>query len=188
MKNYNFKLVYKKHNKKSWILPSVIWSLLIGLVITMIFGYFLGYRIFTVLGYSSEPDIHYGSIVVDFKVPFDELKVGDYVTWTRGGKTYVTHQIIEIASKDYIVTSQTDYFAEPGETVNPDDPIKYENIQGKVILSVPYVGDIIYGIRNMVVVNGQLNILGLMTIVLVITAYYFFKRLLYVETYTLKEY
>lgn len=188
MKNYNFKLIYKKHKNISWILPSIIWSLLIGFIIMIIFGYFLGYRVYTVLGGSSEPDIHYGSIVIDLKVPYKELKVGDYVTWSRRGNAYVTHKIIEINSKDNIVTSQTDYFAEPGQTVSPDAPVTYEQIQGKVIYTIPLVGRILYSFKNMIFTNFGINVLGIMTIVLILATYYFFKRLLYVETYTLKEY
>lgn len=187
MKNYNFKLIYKKHNKTSWILPAIFWSLLFGLFISLISGYFLGYRVFTVLGYSSEPDIHYGSVVIDFKVPFDELKVGDYVTWTRSGNAFVTHKIIEIQSPDYIVTSQTDIFSD--EPVNPDSPITYKQIQGKVMLSVPKLGSLIYSVRGLILSsNGGINVLGLMTIVLIFATIYFFKRLLYVETFILKEY
>ena len=120
-------------------------------------------------------------------MPYDELKVGDYVTWSRTGKSFVTHKIIEISSPDYIVTSQTDYFSD-GKEVTPDAPITYDNIQGKVIFSIPLVGEIIMGIRNLIFSNYQINILGLMTIVLVIATCYFFKRLLYIETFTLKEY
>jgi len=188
MKNYNFRLIYKKNKCIDWVVPSLIWSLLIGFLVMIVAGYFLGYRVYSVLGKSSEPDIHLGSIVVDFKVPFEELKVGDYVTWSRNGKTFVTHKIIEITSKDYIVTSQTDYYADEGETVNPDSPIKYENIYGKVIFTVPEVGNIFLSLKNSIINKNGINILGIMTIVLVITAYYLFKRLLYVETFTLKEY
>lgn len=187
MKNYNFKLIYKKHKKTDWVLPAIFWSLLIGLVITIIFGYFLGFRVYTVLGHSSEPDIHYGSIVVDFKVPYDELKVGDYVTWSRTGKSFVTHRIKEITSPDYIVTTQTDYYSN-GEPVDPDAPIKYENIQGKVIFSIPLVGRVIYALRGLILSNSGINVLGIMTLVLVISAYYLFKRLIHKETITLKEY
>lgn len=188
MKNYNFRLIYKKHTNISWIIPSIIWSLIIGFVVMLISGYFLGYNVYSVMGASSEPDIHYGSIVIDLKVPFDELKVGDYVTWTRTGNSFVTHRIIEIRDKDYIVTSQTDYFHDEGEVPNPDSPITYDNIKGKVIATIPELGNIFVSFKSMIKNSNGINILGLMTLTLVFTTYYLFKRVLYVETYTLKEY
>ena len=187
MKNYNFKLIYKKGNKKLRIAKTILLSLVFGLIVALIAGYFLGYRVYTVLGKSSEPDIHYGSIVIDFKVPFKELKVGDYVTWSRGGNVYVTHKIIDINyEKDVIVTSQTDYYAKEGETVNPDAPISYKQVYGKVVGTIPYIGLILLSLKNLILVSNQINILGILTIMLVFTTYYLFKKLLYNETYTLK--
>ena len=114
--------------------------------------------------------------------------MGDYVTWSRGGKVFVTHKIIEIQNENYIVTSQTDYFADEGEIVNPDAPITYKNIYGKVIFSIPLLGDIFLGIKNLILINNSINIIGLLNIVLTVVTYYLFKKLLHVETYILKGY
>lgn len=188
-KNYNFNLVYKKYNKTSVIISALIKGLVFGLLIMLLAGYLMGYRVFSVLGYSSEPNIHYGSIVIDYKVPFKELKVGDYITWSRSGRTYVTHQIIEIDyDNNSITTSQTDHFVEEGETVTPDAPITYEQCKGKVIATIPEVGNILLSFKNLVLKNNTINILGLMTLTLIFTSYYLFKGLIRKETYTIKEY
>ena len=185
MKNYNFQLVYKKYNKKNEFIKMIILSIVFAIALTLVAGYFVGYRVYIVQGRSSEPAIHYGSIVIDYKVPLEELKVGDYVTFSYTGKSFVTHQIIEIDhSKDYILTSQTTYY-NPDAT--PDSPIKYENVYGKVMFSIPYVGQIFNAVRGLVLTSyNKINILGIMTLVLTITAYFIFKKLIKTETYILK--
>lgn len=186
MKNYNFKLVYKKNNNKQFLIRSLISSFVFALIIMLISGYFLGYRVFSVLGRSSEPDIHYGSIVVDYKVPLKDLKVGDYVTWSRSGNTFVTHKIISIDyDNDVIITSQTDYYSN-GKPVNPDAPIKYKNIQGKVVLTIPYVGSIFLAFKNLVIYNNRINIIGIILVLLTFLTYYLFKRALHVDTFYLR--
>ena len=187
-KNYNFGLIYKKHDKTKVIISSIIKGLIFGLIAMLVAGFLMGYRVYSVMGWSSEPDIHFGSIVIDYKVPYKELKVGDYITWSRTGNTYVTHKIIEIDySRDYIVTSQTEYGRED-EEVDPDKPITYKNVYGKVVATIPEVGNILVNIRGLIFNNRTLNILGIMTILLTGTAIYLFGSLVKKDYYTLKEY
>ena len=188
MKNYDFMLIYKKYNKKTEIIKSLLFALIFAILITLISGYFMGYRVFSVLGRSSEPDIHYGSIVIDYKVPFEEIKVGDYVTWTRTGNGFVTHKVISIdVEKREVTTSQTDYGA--SGPVNPDAPVSYdENVVGKVIFTIPKLGSIFLDFKNMIITNKAINVLGIMTLVLSIYSYYLFKGLVTTKTFYLREY
>ena len=186
-KNYNFGLVYQKFSKKKLIISSLIKSLIFVFIAMLLVGYFLGYRIYNVMGYSSEPDIHYGSVVVDYKVPFKELKVGDYITWSRTGNSFVTHVIIEIDyENNSITTSQTNHFDDDG-IVSPDTPIKYENVYGKVIFTIPKLGSVFVGIKNLILTGRSINILGIMTIVLTITAIQLFGSFIKKEYYIIKE-
>lgn len=189
MGNNNFKLIYKKYSKKKVVIKSLLGAILFGLVITIFAGFLMGYRVYSVMGHSSEPDIHYGSIVIDYKVPFEELKVGDYITWSRSGKSFVTHKIIAINEQEKkVTTSQTDYFLKPGDNpVTPDAPVGQKEIQGKVIATIPEVGNILMTFKNLIINNGRLNLLGVMGIVLTIASIYFFSKFLYVKTFYLKE-
>lgn len=188
-KNYNFNLIFKKYNKTELIFKLLIKAVVFGLFVMLLTGYFMGYRVFTVLGWSSEPDIHYGSVVIDYKVPFEELKVGDYVTWSRNGAMNVTHIIISIdKANKTVTTSQTSYGREEGEEVSPDAPVTYDQIKGKVIATIPELGNIMLSLKNLVLYRGGINILGVMSIVLSISAYYIFKGLINKETFILREY
>lgn len=180
MENFNFGLIYKKYSKTKTIISSLAWSLLLGLIITIFVSYLMGYRVYSVLGHSSEPNIHYGSIVIDYKIPFEDLKVGDYVTWSLTGKSFVTHRIIAIDEENQtITTSQTDYYANiyGDGTVTPDKPLTAKFYYGKVILTIPYIGQLFYYIRSLILTPyNTLNISGIFSIILAyLTAYYFSK-------------
>ncbi len=185
MKNYDFKLVYKKYDKKAQIFKSVVFALVFGIIITAFCGYFLGYRGFIVRGYSSEPYIHIDSLAIDCKVDFDELKVGDFITWSRSGNNYVTHQIVEINKEARTVTTSQQPAFDP--SVTKDENITESQIKGKVLFSIPYLGGMIYSIKNLIISNGSFNILGIMLIVLIISTYYLFSKLIYTRVFILKE-
>lgn len=179
MKNYNFKLIYSKFNKKTHITKIILTFLLIFVLSLLLLLYCLGFKAFAVNGWSAEPYHHYGSLAIDFKVPFKDLKVGDFVTWSRSGSSYVTHQIISIdEANQTVVTCQQPAF-DP-ETSN-DGNIRYDQIQGKVLFSIPELGTLLIGVKSLVVNNSygfQLNIVGILFIVSLFVFYYFFKSFL----------
>ena len=101
-------------NKKvsMWI-SLVLKSIVFALLLTIVFGYLFGFRAALVIGSSSEPNIHIGSLVIDYKCPYEDLKPGDYLTFNTGG--YVTHQIISIKPKgEYFQNGETIRFEHCG--------------------------------------------------------------------------
>lgn len=178
MKNYDFKLIYSKFNKTAHIAKFVLTIVALVLLSLVLLLYILGFRTFAVNGWSAEPYHHYGSLAIDCKVPFEELKVGDFVTWSRTGSSYVTHQIISIdAENRTVVTSQQPAF-DP-DTTN-DGNIKYEQIKGKVLFSIPSLGEFMIGVKSLVISNGigfRINVIGIMFIVSLIFCYSQFKSM-----------
>lgn len=179
MKNYDFKLIYKTYNKNAHIANTILTFALIFILSLFLLLYFLGFRAFAVNGWSAEPYHHYGSLAIDYKVPFNELKVGDFVTWTRSGSSYVTHQIISIdAENQTVVTCQQPAF---DPDTNNDGNIRYDQIQGKVLFSISEVGFLLMGIKGLVFNNSYgfgLNIIGIMFIVSLFVFYSFFRNFL----------
>ncbi len=101
-------------NKKvsMWI-GLVLKSMVFALLLTIVFGYLFGFRAALVIGASSEPNIHIQSLVIDYKCPYEDLRVGDYLTFQVGG--YVTHQIVYIKPKgEYIKNGETIRFEHCG--------------------------------------------------------------------------
>lgn len=102
----------------SWIIGTILKSLLFAFILMLIFGYIFGFRASLVVGNSSEPKISKYSMVLDYHCSYDELKVGDYITFktSGGGKVpYTTHQIVYMAPKgEYIEAGTTVRFEHCG--------------------------------------------------------------------------
>ncbi len=94
------------------------------------------YSLKTCLSGSMEPTIHVGSVVVI--KPVKEYKVGDVITFKKPGqKTPTTHRIVKKELKDgsvqFVVKGDANKDADP-------EPVKKEEIIGKVLFSIPYLG------------------------------------------------
>ena len=176
MKNYDFKLIYKKFNRKAYITKIVLTSVVLFLLSLLLFCYLMGFRVFAINGWSAEPYHHYGSLAIDYKVPFSELKVGDFVTWSRSSGSYVTHQIISIDTENQtVVTCQQPAF---DPDTNNDGNIRYDQIQGKVLFSIPELGSFMMGTKNLVIsstIGFRLNIVGILFIMSLFIFYSSFK-------------
>lgn len=85
-------------NKISFWLSITLKSLLFAFILTILVGYLFGFRASLVIGGSSEPNIHYQSLVIDYKCSLEDLKVGDYITF-KSGSILTTHMIVAIAGK-----------------------------------------------------------------------------------------
>ena len=72
-----------KINVASLIFKAVLWALLLGILL----GYLFGYRYILVNGWSSEPYIPYHSIILTSSTKLQNLKVGDFITYTSSNKT-----------------------------------------------------------------------------------------------------
>ena len=92
-----------------------------------------GIRCYAVLTGSMEPVLPVGSLLVVVPMSFDELKVGQDITYKTAGGT-VTHRIVAIDQAARTVTTQ-------GLTNNvADTPVTAENIVGRVQLCLPWMG------------------------------------------------
>ena len=129
----------------------------------------LGYRAIIVIGGSAEPDIHYHSLIVTAKYKAEDLKVGDYITFTSSGKVFTTHKIVSIdLENDTIVCRGNQYNRETGEyeEQNTTQVLKYSNVIGKVIYTNYIMGTTIWTIRsNMFVLVGLLACIMLLLII-----------------------
>ena len=200
MKQYNFKLIYKKYNKQASIIKNIVILFFLLLFATLTTFYALGkFRIFHVVSNSAYPYHPQDCLVFDFKISFDNLKVGDFITWSgNGGKIFLTHQIVEIDKENNTVTTcqqqrkndgtwQTTEELLNNPNVNKDSPITEENYYGKVLFSIPKLGLYLTGIKNLVLSGNSINILGIVTLILAYLTYYSFGKLIYTPTYVLRE-
>lgn len=147
-----------------WIVMTVLIVFVIGAAFSRVEGPY-GFRIFVVQSGSMEPKIKVGSVVL--VAPQKTYKEGDIVTYLispnanpkKIGST-ITHRINTVLESGDFKTKGDSNAAEDNK------PISKENILGKVMLAIPYVGYIVSYIRTrmgftlLVVIPGILIVLN----------------------------
>jgi signal peptidase len=90
---------------------------------------------------SMEPAIPVGSVVVIKPVDPETLKIGDIICFTLTEPTSITHRIINITDEGFI--TKGDANEDPDQWI-----VKKENVIGKAILTVPFIGYLGYFVRT----------------------------------------
>jgi signal peptidase len=90
---------------------------------------------------SMEPAIPVGSVVVIKPVDPETLKIGDIICFKLSEPTSITHRIINITNEGF--TTKGDANEDPDQWA-----VKKENIIGKAILTIPYIGYLGYFVRT----------------------------------------
>lgn len=96
------------------------------------------YKVLTVLSGSMEPAIHTGSVVVVGSA--SDYKIGDVITFSEAKreKTSITHRIVDIKGSE---SEERSYLTKGDANKTPDQKdVRREDIQGKVIFTIPYAG------------------------------------------------
>ena len=90
---------------------------------------------------SMEPAIPVGGIVVIKPVDPETLKIGDIICFTLSEPTSITHRIKNITDEGFI--TKGDANEDPDQWI-----VKKENVIGKAILTIPFIGYIGYFVRT----------------------------------------
>lgn len=107
-----------------------------------------GYSFYSVLTGSMEPTIKTGSIVVVKNANANEIEDEDIITFKAGNKgTLVTHRVKEIVNNGNVE------FVTQGDANNTVDGsiVTSENLVGKVVLAIPFMGTASVFIKNNIV-------------------------------------
>ncbi len=120
----------------------------------------LRYNSYIVVSSSMEPDIMTNDMIIIHKVKEENLQIRDAITFDvylpeLGENSKVTHYIGDILDNDGTIIYKTQGatkdigdFDNWKNADNEDVDITYSNIDGKVVLVIPYVGYIINVLRN----------------------------------------
>lgn len=103
-----------------------------------------GYKSYIIKTNSMEPAISANDVIITKKVKKDKIKTGDVITFIKDGEV-ITHRITQIDKNGEYTTK--------GDNNNIEDTFKidYENIEGKHILTIPYLGKIVQALDNKIV-------------------------------------
>ena len=103
-----------------------------------------GYKSYIIKTNSMEPTIKINDVVITKKVEKQDLKIGDVITFLKKGEV-ITHRITQIEDNSKYTTK--------GDNNNIEDTFKinYDDIEGKHILTIPYLGAIVRALDNKIV-------------------------------------
>lgn len=117
----------------------------------------LGYRPVVVLSGSMEPTYHVGSIIYYKQAAFENINVGDPITYRAGEGSLVTHRVTERhdISREFVTRGDANNTEDP-------NPVSYDQVVGKASsISLPYMGVVVEKGRRPAVIGIMVAILGL---------------------------
>lgn len=145
----------KKRKEKAKTLNKIFNVVLIifiyNIVVLAVFGIskmnntdIFGYKAYIIITNSMEPNIKIGDVVITKKVEQNELTKGDVITFKRGEEV-ITHRITKIDQKE-----EGNEYTTRGDNNNIEDKekVKYDMIEGKKIITIPYLGNIVRLLEN----------------------------------------
>ena len=107
-----------------------------------------GSQTYSVLTSSMAPNYAPGTFLVVKPVPFDELSVGDIITYQieSGSPAVITHRITSVGAEQ----SGETVFTTKGDNNSLEDelPVREVQVKGKLFYAVPFVGFVANGLGN----------------------------------------
>ena len=109
-----------------------------------------GYKACIITSSSMEPSIYYGDVVVIKECKEKELQTGDVITFKQNQEV-ITHRILKIEENQQ--NGEKTYITK-GDNNNIEDTekITYSKIEGKCVLTIPYLGKTILALDNKIIV------------------------------------
>ena len=95
----------------------------------------LGLKLYCIQTGSMEPDYPVGMMIVVEPVDFEQLKIGDVITFAKDIDTVVTHRIVDIDSEQQLITTKGD-----NNNVQDGSPVSYRNVVGRVKFGIRGIG------------------------------------------------
>ncbi|MGO2052182.1 MAG: signal peptidase I [Glutamicibacter sp.] len=120
----------------SWLALFVVLALIAVMIVIPKLG---GATAYTVLTGSMRPEFPPGSLIVVRPADMEEIRIGDVVTYqlTSGEPEVVTHRVAAVSST---LSGETQFTLRGDANNTDDDPVRPEQIRGKLWYSMPLLG------------------------------------------------
>lgn len=161
------KIKNQKKTKKIFkiiILISLIVLFVINLILsfeenTHIFGIYM----FNIVSESMEPTFYKNDLAIVIKCNIKKLQKGDIITFKQDDRV-ISHRILQITKE-----KGEDGFITKGDNndIQDKDVVESSNVYGKVLFTIPKIGEIVHYIQN---ARGFINILIFLIIVFILTS------------------
>ena len=118
-------------------ITTVLVALVVILAIALVGVRLVGFQVFTVLSGSMEPTYHVGSLIYVRQIDEEDIEVGTPITFRVSDGTLVaTHRVHEIIAED----GERLYITKGDANDVTDPPLKYGNVVGSPVFSIPFLG------------------------------------------------
>ncbi len=165
------------------IIKFIIYAFLILLLVTILVQKISqnkktigGFMVFTVASESMVPEYKVGNILFTKKVPEEDLKVGDNITYLgmegRMANLVITHKIVKIEKENGV----TKFTTKGLQNIIPDPPIVYDQIYGKVVYKTAILSYVAKVINNKIVYYVSFIVIGLIVSIEVVSAIFASRR------------
>lgn len=106
------------------------------------------YKAYLISTESMEPELKKGDAIIIKKVAEDQLRVNDIVTFKINGEI-ITHRIVRIDEVNF-----EKFYITKGDNNNVEDSdeLRFSDIEGKQIIKIPHLGNIVAGLKNGIVI------------------------------------
>ena len=108
----------------------------------------LGYKAYIVTTDSMQPSINAGDIVIVKNGKKDKIGQGDVITFNQNDEV-ITHRVIKNITEE----NNVEYITK-GDNNNTEDTfkVKYDDVIGKMVITIPYLGKIISILDNKIII------------------------------------
>lgn len=138
------------------VIVTIITSIIAIIALFMITLSIFNFKSKIVLSGSMEPNIRTGSIVYIKDVKANSLKENDVITFNLNNMT-CTHRIVSIDYENETIITKGD------ANISNDNPISFNDVEGKVMFSVPFLGYVLFYLKKYLV----LIICGVIILILI---------------------
>ena len=123
--------------KLSSIMSILLVTVMVALAVLLVGVRVIGLTPYTVLSGSMEPAYKVGSLIYVREIDQDEITLRTPLTFkVSGGAMLATHRVVEIIALD----GEVAYITKGDANEVPDPPVRYENVVGSPVFSIPYLG------------------------------------------------
>ena len=145
--------------KKVWSIVSTVLVVLIVLCAVFLMGTrLIGYRVYSVISGSMEPELSVGDLLYVRPVDPTEIEVGDDISFVLNEDLVVaTHRVVRIdAEKQHIYTKGI------ANEIEDSEPVHFKNVIGVVDFNIPllgYVSDYIQSSPGMYITIAAVSVM-----------------------------
>lgn len=104
------------------------------------------YKAYIISTESMQPTLNKGDVIIIKKTKKEDLKENDIITYKDKGEI-ITHRIVEIKPNG------NKYITKGDNNISKDEQsLSFEDIEGKLVLKIPHLGNMVAGLKNGIVI------------------------------------